>query len=59
MSEWTACDAAYDPPVPVVPVRIADPQGELAVLVPGLIDTGADCTLIPAAILPAGFGSPG
>ena len=50
MSGWTAYDVAYDPPAPVVPVRIADPGGEMAVLVPGLIDTGADCTLIPAAI---------
>ena len=50
MSRWVAYDQAYDPPAPIIPVRIADPEEENAVLVPGLIDTGADCTLIPPDI---------
>ena len=45
-----AYDEAYDPPAPVVPLRVADPAGRTGVLLPGLIDSGADCTLIPAAV---------
>jgi predicted aspartyl protease len=46
-----AYDASLDPPAPVVPVRISGPTGEDAVLLPMLVDTGADCTLIPASIV--------
>lgn len=48
MTRWFGYDEMYDPPAPVVPVRVADPSGAAAVLARGLIDTGADCTLIPA-----------
>lgn len=44
-------DASFDPPAPVVPVRISGPVGESAVVLPMLIDTGADCTLVPASIV--------
>lgn len=50
MTRQFAYDKAYDPPAPVVPLRVADPHGEDAVLVRGLIDTGAECTLIPASV---------
>jgi len=40
----------FDPPAPVVPLRIAAPGGEAAVLLSALVDTGADCTLVPASI---------
>ena len=43
-------DHAYDPPAAVLPVRVASPRGDIAVLVPGLIDTGADCSLIPTSV---------
>ncbi len=43
-------DASLDPPAPMVPVRIAGPVGDQAVMLPMLVDTGADCTLIPASI---------
>jgi predicted aspartyl protease len=46
-----AYDTSLDPPAPVVPVRISGPVGEDAVTVPMLVDTGADCTLVPAAII--------
>jgi predicted aspartyl protease len=46
-----AYDVKLDPPGPVVPVRIARPVGDEAVMVPMLVDTGADCTLVPASIV--------
>jgi predicted aspartyl protease len=46
-----AYDASQDPPAPMVPVRVAGPVGDEAVMVPMLIDTGADCTLVPAPIV--------
>jgi predicted aspartyl protease len=45
-----AYDAAFDPPAPVVPMRVARPGSDGGALVPGLIDTGADCTLIPVPV---------
>lgn len=50
MSWSFAYDDSYDPPAPVVALRVADPGGEAGVLVPGLLDTGADCTLIPPSV---------
>ena len=43
-------DSSFEPPAPVVPVRIAGPAGGDSVLLPMLVDTGADCTLIPASV---------
>jgi predicted aspartyl protease len=43
-------DPSLDPPAPVVPVRISGPTGEEAVMLPMLVDTGADCTLVPTSI---------
>jgi predicted aspartyl protease len=43
--------ASLDPPAPVIPVRISGPLGEDAVMLPMLVDTGADCTLVPAPII--------
>ncbi len=50
MSEQFDYDGSYDPPAPLVPFRVADPGGEVGVLLPGLLDSGADCTLIPLDI---------
>jgi predicted aspartyl protease len=44
-------DASLDPPAPVLPVRISGPIGEEAVMLPMLVDSGADCTLVPASIV--------
>lgn len=44
-------DDALDPPAPVVPIRLADPMDGAALLVSALVDTGADCTLIPPALV--------
>ena len=44
-------DRSFDPPASVLPVRIAGlTEDEPAVLLRMLVDTGADCTLIPARI---------
>jgi predicted aspartyl protease len=43
-------DRAYDPPAPVVPIRVTAPGTERAALLPGLVDTGADCTVIPERV---------
>lgn len=51
MTEHFAYDASLDPPAPVVPVRISGPVGDEAVMLPMLVDTGADCTLVPALIV--------
>lgn len=50
MTARFAYDTSLDPPAPVVPVRISGPVGEEAVMLPMLVDTGADCTLVPASI---------
>lgn len=44
-------DTRFDPPAAVVPVRVSKPLGEDAVLVPMLVDTGADCTLLPMSTI--------
>jgi predicted aspartyl protease len=46
-----AYDAELDPPAPVVPVRVGQPAGGDSVMVPMLVDTSADCTLIPTSIV--------
>lgn len=48
-----AYDAAYEPPAPVLSVRISGPSGSDAVLLPMLVDTGADCTLVPPHVVSA------
>jgi predicted aspartyl protease len=46
-----AFDAAFDPPAPVLPVRIGGLDEErAAVMLRMLVDTGADCTLIPVRV---------
>lgn len=47
----------YDPAAPVVPLRVAAPGSQAAVLVAAIVDSGADCTLIPASI-PRSLGLP-
>lgn len=47
MSATFAYDDAFDPPAPVAHLRLVGLDGGAALLVQGLIDTGADCTLIP------------
>jgi len=51
VTERFAYDASLDPPAPVIPVRISSPVGDEAVMLPMLVDTGADCTLVPARIV--------
>jgi predicted aspartyl protease len=43
-------DDGYEPPAPILPLRIADPSGAIDCAVPGFVDSGADCTLIPATL---------
>lgn len=51
MTERFVYDASFDPPAPVVPVRISRPTGDEAVMLPMLVDTGADGTLVPASVV--------
>lgn len=47
-------DTSYDPPAPVVPVRISAPGSpDRGVALPALVDSGADVTVIPAAVAEA------
>jgi predicted aspartyl protease len=46
-----AYDLGLEPPAPVIPVRISSPAGEPAAMLPMLVDTGADCTLVPVALV--------
>jgi predicted aspartyl protease len=46
-----AYDTELDPPAPVIPVRVSGPTGETAMMLPMLVDTGADCTLLPVPIV--------
>ncbi len=39
--------AEHQPPCPVLPLRLAAPQGGAGIAVVALVDTGADLTLIP------------
>jgi len=43
-------DDGVSPPAPMLPLRLADPAEGTGVLLPALVDTGADCTLVPAAV---------
>jgi len=43
-------DDGFDPPGPVVPLRIAAPGSDHGVVLRVLVDTGADCTLIPSDV---------
>jgi predicted aspartyl protease len=44
-------DTAFDPPAPVLPVRISGvDEHDPAAVVRMLVDTGADCTLIPVRL---------
>jgi len=51
MTTRFAYDAGLEPPAPVIPVRISTPVGDEAVMLPMLVDTGADCTLVPLPIV--------
>ncbi len=43
-------DDAFEPPAPVLPLRIARPGDERAVVIRAIVDSGADCTLIPLRV---------
>jgi predicted aspartyl protease len=51
MTTRFAYDRRLDPPAPIVPARVAGRVSEDAVMLPMLVDTGADCTLVPARIV--------
>lgn len=42
-----AYSTAYDPPAAVVPLEVRHPREASAVLLPAVIDTGADITMLP------------
>jgi predicted aspartyl protease len=43
-------DGRFDPPAPVLPLRVAAPGSQEALLLLALVDTGADCTLVPRSV---------
>lgn len=43
-------DDKLDPPGPVVPLRVAAPGSRDGVVLQVLVDTGADCTLVPQEV---------
>ncbi|HTL36006.1 MAG TPA: aspartyl protease family protein [Kofleriaceae bacterium] len=52
MTRVHAYDAGFEPAAPVIPVRVARPHGgEDGIALPMLVDTGADCTLIPIEVV--------
>ena len=40
----------FDPPAPVCPLLVAAPSSQDAILLPTLVASGADCTLIPESV---------
>ena len=50
MSRSFAYDDRYDPPAPMVPLRVSNPTGVDGVLLTVLVDTGADATVIPESV---------
>jgi predicted aspartyl protease len=51
MTTRFAYDRRLDPPAPVIPARVVGRVNEDAVMLPMLVDTGADGTLVPARIV--------
>jgi predicted aspartyl protease len=50
-STRVSLDTTFDPPAPVLPVRISGlDEHDPAAMVRMLVDTGADCTLIPVKL---------
>src|SRR5437899_12435788 len=46
-----AYDQERHPPAPVLPLHVGSPGSDEDVLVASLVDSGADCTLVPAEIV--------
>jgi len=54
LKPYFSFDASYVPPAPVLPVRLAHPDGAgIGIVLPLLVDTGADCTMIPLSTVRA------
>lgn len=51
MTHRFAYDQSKEPPAPMLPVLFGAPGSEESVLVSSLVDTGADCTLVPVEIV--------
>ena len=50
MTRRSSYDRGYQPPAPVALLRVVHPGGDAGVVAQGLIDTGADCTLVPESL---------
>jgi len=46
-----AYDTTYDPPAPVLPILVANPTRTASILMSGLVDTGADISLLPTTLV--------
>jgi len=51
MTRRFAYDPAREPAAPVLPLGVAPPLSNATVLLRGLVDSGADCTVVPVAIV--------
>ena len=50
MRSDVAYDDTFDPPAPVLPALLSAPGGSRGALLPMLLDTGADCTVVPLQV---------
>lgn len=50
-------DASYSPPAPLLPIRVSSPGGETSILLPALVDSGADLCVVPETVA-TGLGLP-
>ncbi len=51
MKTQQAYDAQRTPPAPILPLRVGVPRGEATVAVVALVDSGADMTVLPQAVV--------
>lgn len=44
-------DTSLNPPAPILPIRVSAPGSEATVLLQALVDTGADCCVVPESLV--------
>lgn len=50
MTQYHDYDDAFDPPAPVLQLRVSAPGADASVLLTALVDTGADMTVVPGRL---------
>lgn len=51
MTARAAYSTRYDPPAPVLPIRVTRGGGGRSLALAGLVDTGADVTVLPESVV--------